>query len=179
MITLSARSIRHVFTAPNGGGVVVVLGDVDLEVAIGQIVCLIGRSGAGKTTLLNILAGIVSPTAGRVSVNKAPESTLLSSVGYLSQKNILFPWLTVLDNVALPLILRGIPASQARDIAAVRLALVMLSGFEHHFPHQISGGMSRRACLARVLTEPTSNGMRSVRANPSRENIGVDGHTRH
>lgn len=142
-----------------------VLGGVSLRVAPGQIVCLIGRSGAGKTTLMNILAGVLRPNAGNVSWDSAatfpgaaPQIRLPDRLpgrppnGYMPQKNILLPWLTLRDNVAVPLRLAGWPRERSRAMACERLDEVMLGGFERHYPHQVSGGMARRACLARVLT---------------------------
>ncbi len=128
-----------------------VLVELDLRVEDGQFLCLLGPSGCGKTTLLKILCGLLTPDRGRITLNGSPRIRPGVDVCLVFQHYGLFPWLSVLDNVAFGLKLRGVPTGDRRRRAQEFIALVGLAGFEGHYPHQISGGMQQRAGLARAL----------------------------
>lgn len=134
---------------------IVALRDFDLTVQPGSFVTILGRSGCGKSTLLNLTAGLTAPTAGTISYRGEPVTTPRKDLGYLTQSDTLMPWRDVLRNVEMPLELAGVPKGRRRARAATLIDAVGLSGFEHHYPRELSGGMRRRASLARMLcSEP-------------------------
>ncbi|MBL8379084.1 MAG: ABC transporter ATP-binding protein [Burkholderiales bacterium] len=139
---------KHFFV---GGELRPAVENINLEVRSGEIVTLVGPSGCGKSTLLNMAAGMFGPTRGTVLYAGREVGALNHSVGYMTQQDHLLPWRSVLDNIALPLELRG----EARDRRVARaqelIAMVGLGGFEMHFPSQLSGGMKKRCALARLL----------------------------
>lgn len=137
---------------PFGGGKSLrVLDHLDLTVDRGELVALVGPSGCGKSTALNVLAGQVAPTEGQVFVEGRPVTGRVPRVGYISQADSLLPWRTVLDNVALAMELRGMEKKARREIARDLMDKMGLGGFEHCFPRELSGGMKKRAAIARVL----------------------------
>ncbi len=127
-----------------------VLNDINLHFEDGELVCLLGPSGCGKTTLVRIIAGFEQPTSGSVTIDgkqvKGPSSNHI----FVFQHNGLLPWMTVWDNVRLGLRHMS-DREQMNDRIREYLDIVNLTGFEHHYPHQLSGGMQRRAELARAL----------------------------
>ena len=125
--------------------------DIDLTIEEGSIVSLIGPSGCGKSTVLHMIAGLYEPTRGMVVYDGQPVSTVNTSVGYMTQKDNLFPWRTVQDNVALPFELAGQGREERRRSAREILRRVGLTGFETRYPSELSGGMRKRASLARML----------------------------
>ncbi len=124
---------------------------VELGVAEGEFVALVGPTGCGKSTLLNVVAGLLAPSAGEVRIFGQPLTGVNRRAGYLFQQDALLPWKTALDNVALGLLFRGVPPAEARRQARMWLAKVGLEGFEGRFPHQLSGGMKKRVGLAQTL----------------------------
>ena len=128
------------------------LRDVSLQVAPGQFISIVGASGCGKTTLLRIVDGLSKPTRGEVWVDGRAVDRPGPDRGFVFQHDALFPWRTVLDNVIFGLEVQGRPKREARERADVLVRLVGLTGFEQHFPHELSGGMRQRANLARALT---------------------------
>lgn len=124
---------------------------VDLEVGPGEFVSLVGPTGCGKSTLLNMAAGLLPPSEGEVYLGGRPLRELNREAGYLFQQDAIFPWKTAMDNVAFPLLLRGVPLSEARARAQAWLEKVGLRGFSHRYPHQLSGGQRKRVGLAQVL----------------------------
>ena len=126
-----------------------VLDGVDLTVAPGEFVCLLGASGCGKSTLLNLMAGLTSPTSGRVEV--AAERPAL-----MFQEPALLPWLTAAGNVELALKARGVGRPERRDEARRLLEVVNLGGHRDKRPHELSGGMRQRVALARALAQDSS-----------------------
>ncbi len=127
------------------------VGGVSLRIAKGSIVAFIGPSGCGKSTLLNMIAGLSFPSSGRILYNGTAIADVNTDVGYMTQKDNLLPWRTVRDNVALPLELAGRPAAERRREADWVLAELGLRGFEERYSAELSGGMRKRACLARML----------------------------
>ncbi|HWD06924.1 MAG TPA: ABC transporter ATP-binding protein [Amycolatopsis sp.] len=128
----------------SSGRTVVALDGVDLDVAPGEFVCLLGASGCGKSTLLNLVAGLDAPSAGEITLNTSRPAVMF-------QEAALMPWLTASRNVELPLRLAGFGRAERRQKAAELLDLVHLSGAGSKRPHELSGGMRQRVALARAL----------------------------
>jgi NitT/TauT family transport system ATP-binding protein len=128
----------------HGWAAVTALDGVDLRVAPGEFVCLLGASGCGKTTLLNLVAGLDKPSAGSIALHTSRPAVMF-------QEAALMPWLTAVRNVELPLRLAGVKRAQRRAQAVALLELVRLSGVGAKRPHELSGGMRQRVALARAL----------------------------
>jgi NitT/TauT family transport system ATP-binding protein len=151
------RGVSLVYSGDAGSEPVAALADVDLEIEPGSFVSLIGPSGCGKSTLLRIVADLLAPTSGSVTVDaKTPKAARLArQIGFVFQEPALLEWRRILGNVALPLELRGVPRPEREARAAALLELVGLKGFDRVWPRQLSGGMRQRAAIARALsTEP-------------------------
>jgi sulfonate transport system ATP-binding protein len=133
------------------GEVITATDRLTFEVATGEFVCLLGPSGSGKTLLLNVLAGLEVPTSGEALLDGRPIDGPGPDRAVLFQEPTLFPWLTVRDNVELPLELAGMPAAQRRTVADQWLATVHLERWADAQPHELSAGMRQRAALARAL----------------------------
>ena len=133
------------------GDELAVLRDINLSVPTGRFVSIIGPSGCGKTTVFNIIAGLLAPDSGTILVDGQPVPNLRGRVGYMMQKDLLFPWRTVLDNVILGLELKRVPKPEAYARARDQLHSFGLGGFEHAYPKALSGGMRQRVALARTL----------------------------
>ncbi|MDQ3896597.1 MAG: ABC transporter ATP-binding protein [Actinomycetota bacterium] len=140
---ISLRSVSKAFG--HGGNAVVALDNITLDVARGEFVCLAGASGCGKSTSLNLIAGLDRPTVGEVTVH--------GRTALMFQEAALFPWLTVRDNVALPLRLTGMSKAARHRRADEILEQVHLGGQGGRRPHELSGGMRQRAALARALAQ--------------------------
>jgi NitT/TauT family transport system ATP-binding protein len=125
------------------------LHDVSLTVEDGEFVTVLGPSGCGKSTLLHLVAGLLPPSRGRVIFEGVPDGQPLTAIVF--QEHALFPWRTVLDNVAFGLEVRGVPEASRLGRARALLELVDLQGFADRYPHQLSGGMRQRAAIARAL----------------------------
>jgi len=132
---------------------VLALSDIDLQIRAGEFVSFIGPSGCGKTTLMRVIANLVDPTEGTVSVNgmSPEEARLRRAYGYVFQGPALYPWRTVRRNLTLPLEIMGMSRQERAARAEKYLALVGLQGFENKFPWQLSGGMQQRVSIARAL----------------------------
>ncbi|GAB3818752.1 ABC transporter ATP-binding protein [Kribbella italica] len=137
-------------TFGQGGKAVVALDQVDLAVAPGEFVCLLGASGCGKTTLLNLVAGLDQPTTGRIELNSSRPAVVF-------QEAALMPWLTAAGNIELPLRMAGVGKAARRATAAELLELVRLGGVGDKRPHELSGGMRQRVALARALASTTDH----------------------
>jgi NitT/TauT family transport system ATP-binding protein len=143
-----SRRVRKVY--PTAGGPTVALDDFDLEVADGEFVCIVGPSGCGKSTYLRILAGLDTASAGHVEIRPGPDpGKPLNSVVF--QEYAVFPWKTVIDNVAFGLEMRGVARAERLAVALRWLERVGLRRFAQHYPHQISGGMKQRVSIVRAL----------------------------
>ncbi|MBQ6467157.1 MAG: ABC transporter ATP-binding protein [Clostridia bacterium] len=127
-----------------------VLRDVSITLDEGEIVSLIGVSGAGKTTLFNVLSGIYPPDSGSVLLKDEDITGRPGEVSYMMQKDLLFPYRHVIDNVTLPLILKGVKKKEARETARPYFSVFGLEGTEMQYPRSLSGGMRQRAALLRT-----------------------------
>ena len=124
---------------------------VSLTVGDGEFVSVVGPTGCGKSTLLNVAAGLLAPSEGSVRIFGQPLDGINARAGYMFQSESLMPWRTALDNVMAGLQFRGIPDPEAREQAEAWLRRVGLGGFGDRYPHQMSGGMRKRASLAQTL----------------------------
>lgn len=140
---LHVAEVSHVF--PDG---VQAVTDVSLSLASGSFTALVGPSGVGKSTLLRILAGLLQPTRGAVSLRGSPPHLSGEPIGIVFQRDNLMPWRTAYENICLPLQLQGLNAPERVQSL---LELVGLDGFAHSYPTQLSGGMAQRVALARAL----------------------------
>ena len=134
-----------------------VLSDVNITLNKGEIVSLLGVSGAGKTTLFNILSGIYKADTGNVYLNGEDITGKPGKVSYMLQKDLLFPYRKVIDNVCLPLIINGAKKKEAREKALPLFKVFDIEGTEFKYPDQLSGGMRQRAALLRTYL--SSNGV--------------------
>jgi NitT/TauT family transport system ATP-binding protein len=133
------------------GTALTALTDVSFAVEAGQFCAVVGPTGCGKSTTLSMVAGLEPPSAGVVSVGGLAVAGITTGTGFMFQADALLPWKTVLGNVALGPTFRRIPAARARAEAMDWIRRVGLAGFEQHHPHQLSGGMRKRASLAAAL----------------------------
>lgn len=142
--------------AANNGIVKNVLRHMNVTIQDNQFVCLLGPSGCGKSTFLRLLAGLDTPTEGQVLVDGHPVREPPQQSAFVFQNYALFPWMTVLENVAFGMKISGNYTAEARQrLAEKYLDQVYLQGYEHHYIHQLSGGMKQRVAIARALaTEP-------------------------
>ncbi|QHQ61139.1 ATP-binding cassette domain-containing protein [Anaerocolumna sedimenticola] len=127
-----------------------IIEDISIELNRNEIVCLLGVSGAGKTTLFNVLSGLLYPDSGTVTLDDTDITGKAGKISYMLQKDLLLPFKTILDNVSLPLRIKGVKKSTARETAAQYFAEFGLYGTEKKYPHQLSGGMRQRAALLRT-----------------------------
>jgi len=148
---LSVQGVGRTFPGVNGGQPTLALQPTSLEVADNDFITVLGPSGCGKSTLLRIVAGLDTPTVGHVLLDGQPVVGPGADRGMVFQSYTLFPWLTVRQNICFGLREKGMPAAEQAEIAARFIAEVGLSGFESHFPKQLSGGMQQRVALARAL----------------------------
>ena len=149
---LSLTGLAKEFPPPVAGAPpVLALDRVSLRVAASEIVSIVGPSGCGKSTLLRLVAGFDAPTGGTIRLSGRAVSGPGPDRGMVFQQPTLFPWKSVLDNVAVGPRMRGVPKAECREEAGRYLQAVKLRGFERHFPYQLSGGMRQRVQIARVL----------------------------
>ncbi|HEV3057790.1 MAG TPA: AAA-associated domain-containing protein [Vicinamibacterales bacterium] len=147
---LEAKGIEKVFHRPEGG-VVQVIAPLDLSLTAGMIVAVLGPSGSGKSTLLRMLSGLTPPSGGEVLWRGETVGESLPRAAIVFQSFALFPWLTVLENVEVPLVARGVARPERRRRALRTLESVGLKGFENAYPKELSGGMKQRVGFARAL----------------------------
>jgi NitT/TauT family transport system ATP-binding protein len=145
-----ARGIEKSFDRPDGAPIQVIA-PTDLMIEPGMIVALLGPSGSGKSTLLRMLTGLTQPTGGQVLWHGKPVAECGPNVAIVFQSFALFPWLTVVENVEVPLVARGMEHAERHQKAMRQLAAVGLKGFETAYPKELSGGMRQRVGFARAL----------------------------
>lgn len=129
----------------------VIIEDVSLYVKEGEIVSLLGVSGVGKSTLFNILAGLLTPDSGEVFLEGERVTGKSGLIGYMQQDDLLLPFKTVVKNVMIPLVLKGMNKKDAKKLAMAQLEEFSLAEYANHYPGELSGGMRQRAALARTF----------------------------
>jgi NitT/TauT family transport system ATP-binding protein len=155
-VAIRIQGVSHQFGEKGGPRFVQALLDTSLDIARGELLCLIGPSGCGKSTLLGIIGGLTQPFAGTVEVgNRQVRGPLPRDIAYVFQENALFPWSTVIENVRLGMMFQGVPKSEREKRAERALEAVGLADFADYYPGQLSGGMRQRAALARALSLET------------------------
>ena len=127
-----------------------VLKDISIQLNKGELVCLLGVSGSGKTTLFNIISGLLQPDVGSVFLDGEDITGKPGHISYMLQKDLLLPYRTVEDNVALPLLLKGVKKKASRAQVFPMFEMFGLDGVQKKYPHQLSGGMRQRAALLRT-----------------------------
>src|ERR1700719_1174847 len=147
---LDIHGLRHTFPKADGGDLLVLDG-IELQIAQGQIVGLLGRTGSGKSTLLRLIAGLAQPSDGSVTYLGQPVLGPAPGIAMVFQGFALFPWLTVLENVQLGLEALGLPEPEIRKRALAAIDLIGLDGYESAYPRELSGGMRQRVGFARAL----------------------------
>ncbi|TFD59750.1 ABC transporter ATP-binding protein [Cryobacterium sp. Hh7] len=157
MVKLEMKGVCKDFVTARG--TTRALSDVNLDIYEKEFVSLIGRSGCGKTTALRIMAGLIQPTSGEVKIGgkslwsgSTIDSSVITRMGIVFQDANLFPWYNILDNITLPLRLRGVSKSARHARARELMGLVGLDGFEKSHPRELSGGMRQRVAIARALS---------------------------
>ncbi|MGJ5085120.1 ABC transporter ATP-binding protein [Bradyrhizobium sp. HKCCYLRH1065] len=151
MATIEISGVSKIFTDKKRNADVTALADINLSIARNELVCLLGPSGCGKSTLLNMIAGFEKPSAGNIAVDGRPVTAPGADRGVVFQHANLMPWLPVWENVAFHLLLGGGQKAERRARAQVYIDMVGLSGFENHYPSELSGGMNQRVGIARAL----------------------------
>lgn len=127
-----------------------IIEDISIELHDRELVCLLGASGGGKTTLFNVISGLQMPDKGQVLLNEKDITGKPGNISYMLQKDLLLPYRTIEDNVALPLLIRGEKKKEARDKVSGYFEEFGLEGTQKKYPHQLSGGMRQRAALLRT-----------------------------
>ena len=127
-----------------------IIKDINIELNQGELVSLLGVSGSGKTTLFHILSGLIAPEEGRVLLKDEDVTLKPGSISYMMQKDLLLPHKKIIDNVALPLVLKGVDKNSARNQADSMFEEFGLEGTQYQYPVQLSGGMRQRAALLRT-----------------------------
>jgi NitT/TauT family transport system ATP-binding protein len=143
--------LKNVTKSYGGPKAPVVLGGIDLTVSDGEIIAILGQSGCGKSTLLRIIAGLIPASGGEVLYRGKPVTGPMPGIAMVFQSFALFPWMTVLENVAFGLEAQGVPAAERRTRALNAISLIGLDGFENAYPKELSGGMRQRVGFARAL----------------------------
>jgi NitT/TauT family transport system ATP-binding protein len=147
---IELRGVTKRFVSP-AGTAFTALRDLDLTVAAGEFCAIVGPTGCGKSTTLALISGLEPPSVGEVRVLGKPVTDVVRSVGYVFQRDAVFPWKNVLENVVAGPEFRGLSRSDADARARQWIARVGLAGFERYYPHQLSGGMRKRVALAQTL----------------------------
>jgi NitT/TauT family transport system ATP-binding protein len=145
------ENVSLLFRSRRNPSPVQALHEVSFDVREREFCAIVGPSGCGKSTLLNLAAGLTAPSAGRIRVHGEPVSGLVRDVGYVTQDSNLLPWLTVDENIRLPLQIRKMPVETQDRLVDRWIELVGLGQFRTSYPHQLSGGMQKRCAIARTL----------------------------
>ena len=151
-VEIMLKDIGMVYKTNDGRDVTALTG-VSLDIQKGEFISLLGPSGCGKTTLLRIIADLLQPTSGEISIaGESPRDARLSKkYGIVFQSPVLYDWRTVKKNIMLPLEIMHIPKAEREDRAMKMLDIVGLTEFANHYPNQLSGGMQQRVGIARAL----------------------------
>ena len=151
---LKFQNLQVIYSGAQGANAVHALEEINFAVSDGEFVSLIGPSGCGKSTLLRVVADLSKPTRGKVQVGgESPNAARLKrKVGFVFQDPALLEWRRVLQNVALPLEIKGVSRREREKSAQELIELVGLKGFERSYPRQLSGGMRQRAAIARAMS---------------------------
>jgi NitT/TauT family transport system ATP-binding protein len=147
---IELKRVRRQFISPEGK-LILALRDFSMSVQSGEFCAVVGPTGCGKSTTLSLITGLARPSAGSVQIWGRPVEGIDPRIGFVFQADAVFPWRNVLDNVAAGPLFRGVPKEQAREKALDWIRRVGLSRFEHHYPHQLSGGMRKRVALAQTF----------------------------
>lgn len=147
---VALKNVARRFVTPSGD-VLSALEDFDLTIAPGEFMAVVGPTGCGKSTTLGLIAGLARPQGGEVTLFDAPVTGVDRRVGFVFQQDAVFPWRDVLGNVMAGPLFRGVPKDKAEAEARDWITRVGLKGFEHHHPHQLSGGMRKRVALAQTF----------------------------
>ena len=148
---IAINNVSKVFDDANtAGGKQVILSDISLDIEPGSFTSIIGPSGCGKSTLLRIISGFLFPDGGKVEVDGQEVKGPGVDRGFMFQDHVLFPWLSIHDNIAFGLKVQGTYEKRKEDVKKI-IHQVGLDGYEDHYPYQVSGGMQQRASLARAL----------------------------
>ena len=147
---IELRGVTKRFVTPMGTSFTA-LRDLNLTVQPGEFCAIVGPTGCGKSTTLALISGLEPVSQGEALVFGKPVNGVGTSVGYMFQRDAVFPWKSVLDNVAAGPRFRGMAAAKANTLAREWIGRVGLTGFEHYYPHQLSGGMRKRVALAQTL----------------------------
>ena len=150
-VAVELASVGRTFEGRDGRREVQALDDVSFRVLEGEFVSLVGPSGCGKSTILNLVAGLTRVSQGSIVVRGRPLQGIHPDIGYVFQRDTLLPWRSVLDNVMLGPELRGVSREERTRHALDLIRKVGLAAFEHHYPHELSGGMRKRCELIRTL----------------------------
>lgn len=151
MIILKAENISKKYNGRT------IIEDINIELQQGELVCLLGVSGSGKTTLFHVLSGLTTPDSGKVFLKGEDITSKPGQISYMLQKDLLFSHKKIIDNVCLPLILKGMKKEEARQKASPLFEQFGLEGTQEQYPCQLSGGMRQRAALLRTYL--SSNGV--------------------
>ena len=151
MARLLIDQVSRRFAARHGGPPTQAIEPLSFDVADNDFITILGPSGCGKSTLLRIIAGLDTPSTGRVLLDGAPVTAPGPDRGMVFQSYTLFPWLDVQANICFGLREKGLPAAEQNRVAGEYVRRVGLAGFEHHLPKMLSGGMQQRTALARAL----------------------------
>ena len=151
---IELRNVTKRFPTP-AGQIYTAIRNLSLSVAPGEFCAVVGPTGCGKSTTLSLISALEKPSAGIVEVMGEPVQGIDKRIGYVFQTDAVFPWKSVLNNVATGPLYRGLPKAQALERAHNWIERVGLTGFENHYPHQLSGGMRKRVALAQTfINEP-------------------------
>lgn len=153
-VAFSLRNVKKVFEDSLGNEVEVIR-DITLDIHDSEFISIVGPSGCGKTTIFNIISKLIDPSSGEIILNKINYKRIGTNIGYMLQRDLLFPWRTIIENVVLGLEVEGIPDEQRIKKAKEYLAKYGLLDFCNAYPHTLSGGMRQRVALIRTLiTDP-------------------------
>jgi len=150
MAFVSVEHVTKVFPRDEGEPTVA-LKDINLAIEEKEFICIVGASGCGKTTLLRIIAGLETTSEGQILLSGRPIEGTDTDRGMVFQEYSLFPWKSVIDNIAFGLEMRGIPKTERREKAEKYLKIIRMEQFRDAYPHELSGGMRQRVAIARAL----------------------------